>query len=97
MRSAHKQSTRSARFDARISSKVKNLFKEAAQIKGVNETDFVINSAMREAEKTIHDHKILELSSKDSEFFVSALLNPSLPNNKLKSAILDYKSVIETQ
>ncbi|MFB8790912.1 MAG: DUF1778 domain-containing protein [Potamolinea sp.] len=82
-----------ARLEARISPEIKALLQKAADLEGRTLTDFVVATVQREAYRVIEQHQILQLSLKDSEVFVEALLNPAKPNEALKAAALKYKQV----
>ena len=86
--------SKTERFEARISAKQKELFKQAAEIQAQSLTDFVVSSAMEVAKKVIHQHDILELTARDQKVFVQALLNPRKPNEKLRRAARRYRTVV---
>lgn len=88
------ESTKSARFEARITQDQKAIFQRAAALGGHRTlTEFVIESAQEKANAIIRDHDILSLSAKGKRLFVDALLNPPLPNEKLKKAAKRYKKL----
>jgi uncharacterized protein (DUF1778 family) len=79
------------RLEARLTSEQKNLLQRAAEIEGRSLTDFVVSSAQTVAKQVIQEHELLILSAKDREVFISALLNPAPPNEKLRRAVRRYK------
>ena len=83
-----------ARLEARITPETKALLQKAASLEGRTLTDFVVACAQAEASRVIQKHQVLNLSVEDSEAFVDALLNPSEPNESLKSAALRYKEIM---
>ena len=88
------ETTKSARFEARITEDQKAIFQRAAALGGHRTlTEFVIESAQEKANAIIRDHDILSLTAKDKRIFVDALLNPPLPNAKLKQAAKRYKKL----
>jgi len=93
--SDRKDSKSIARLEARVSSEIKELWQKAAALEGVTLTDFVIASVQTRAQQVIEQHQIIKLSSRDSEAFVEALLNPSPPSEALKSAVSRYQKIIE--
>ncbi len=87
-------STKSARFEARITEEQKAIFQRAAALGGHRSlTEFVIESAQEKANALIQEHDILRLSAKDKKLFVEALLNPPAPNARLKQAAKRYKKL----
>jgi len=85
-------SSKSARFEARLTEDQKAVFQRAAALGGHRSlTEFVIQSAQEKADAIIRNHDILSLSEKDKRVFVDALLNPPRPNEKLKQAAKRYK------
>lgn len=83
-----------ARLEARISPETKALLQKAADLQGRTLTDFVVASVQAEAIRVIESHQTLKLSTKESEAFVDALLNPPQPNHALKTAAQQYKRVM---
>lgn len=79
------------RLEARISKEQKELFQRAADIQGRSLTDFVISSVLDAAKRAIQEHEMMALSVRDREVFVEALLSPSEPSDKLRTAAQRYK------
>jgi uncharacterized protein (DUF1778 family) len=84
---------KSERLEARVSSETKALFQEAATYQGCSLTDFVVQSAVEAAKRTLRDKDIMELSQRDRMAFVDALLNPPTPNTRLQQAAELYEHV----
>ena len=80
-----------ARLEARITQEQKELLLEAAQISGFSLTEFVVASAVETAKRMIQEQSVLQLSQRDREVFVNALLNPPEPGEKLRSSAKRYK------
>lgn len=74
------------RLEARISTEQKRLFKEAAALRGVTLTDFVVSSVHEAALRTLEARRVIELSQTDQQTFVKALLEPPQPNAALRRA-----------
>jgi len=79
-------STATARLEARISSDLHALLRQAAELQGRTVTDFVAESLRTAARKVVDDATLLRLSVEDQARFVDALLNPPKPNAALKRA-----------
>lgn len=88
--------SKAARLEARITQSQKALLERAAMIAGRTLTDFVINSAQEAATRTIRDHEMVSLSSRDSKTFVAAVLGASEPGARLRKAAQRYKKAAAT-
>lgn len=89
-RTAGKRS-RSERLEARVSEEQKRLFVRAANLQGRSLTDFVIASVQQAAIETVRTHDALQLSERDRQAFVSAVLAPATPTQKLDHAVQRYR------
>ena len=84
------------RIDVRISREQKELFKYASELRGFKSlTEFVVFCIKSEANKIINDNNTMLKSMEDKKIFVNALLNPPVPNDKLKKAQLTYNKFAE--
>ncbi|MCL1491784.1 MAG: DUF1778 domain-containing protein [Pseudanabaena sp. Salubria-1] len=83
-----------ARLEARVSTEIKALWQQAADLEGRTLTDFVVAAVQAHARQVIESHQTLVLSREDSEAFVNALLNPPEPNEALKAAAKRYKKIM---
>jgi uncharacterized protein (DUF1778 family) len=77
---------RSERLEARISRDTKALLQKAARIQGRLLTDFVVNSAVEAATRTVQESELQVLTQRDRIAFVEALLNAPAPNARLREA-----------
>jgi uncharacterized protein (DUF1778 family) len=85
------------RLEARLSPSMKELFQEAATMQGRSLTDFVINSALEAAKRTVRQNELVELSRRDRIAFVEALLNPPPPNDRLQRAMQRNSQAVAEQ
>ena len=70
------------RIYARVTGDHKCLFEQAASLRGLSLTDFVVLSAYEQAVKVIKDSDtVLRLNSHDSRHFVDSLLSPRAVKN----------------
>ena len=74
------------RLEARITSRQKQLLQRAADLEGSSLSDFVVTSAQVAARRLILEHRLVGLSSRDSEAFARVLLSPPAPNAALRAA-----------
>jgi uncharacterized protein (DUF1778 family) len=86
---------KSARFDAKLTLEQKELFLQAATLKGFRSlTDFVISTVQERAYIIIKEHNTILASQKDKEIFFESLSNPKEPSDKLIKAAKQYKALI---
>lgn len=65
------------RIATRVTREHKLLFTQAAAMRGLSLTDFMVNAAYEAAIQTLKDSEmILELGPEDTKFFVEQLLQP---------------------
>jgi uncharacterized protein (DUF1778 family) len=83
--------TRSERLEARLSADQKLLVERAAALEGRTVTDFVVTSVQDAARATIERHARIELSKRDSQAFVDALLSPQPVEGRLGETIARYR------
>ena len=82
---------RAQRLETRVTAEQKTLIERAAALQGRTVTDFVLTSVQDAARRAIEEHQQLELSLRDSETFVEALLNPKPVNDRLRDTIRRYR------
>ena len=78
------------RLEARVTPELKELLVDAATLRGVTLSDFIINSARDVAVQTVEEHKVIRLNREASIQFANALLRPPRPNARLKAAARRY-------
>jgi len=88
---------RDKRIDARITAEEKSLFERAAALCGRSTTGFLVSSALDAARRVIREHEQMQLSARDREAVVAALLNPPEPNAALTRAAREYNESVERQ
>jgi uncharacterized protein (DUF1778 family) len=82
---------RGERLETRVTADQKSLIERAAALQGRTVTDFVLSSVQEAARRAIEEHQRLELSVRDSETFVEALLNPQPVNDRLRDTVRRYR------
>ena len=82
---------RAQRLETRVTVEQKALIERAAALQGRTVTDFVLTSVQDAARRTITEHQQLELSVRDSQAFVDALLNPKPVNDRLRETVRRYR------
>jgi uncharacterized protein (DUF1778 family) len=90
--------TRSRRINLRASKTQETLIRAGARVRGVNVTDFILESACSRAEQAIADQTTFKLSSQQWKKFTEALDRPPMlhPKPRLKR-LLSEPSVAESR
>jgi uncharacterized protein (DUF1778 family) len=82
---------RNERLETRVTADQKNLIEQAAALQGRSVTDFVLTSVQEAAQRAIEEHQRLDLSVRDSQAFVEALINPPPVNDRLLETVRRYR------
>ncbi|MGO7542382.1 DUF1778 domain-containing protein [Rhizobium ruizarguesonis] len=82
---------RGERLETRVTADQKSLIEHAAALQGRTVTDFVLSSVQDAARRAIEDHQRLDLTVRDSQAFVEALINPTPVNDRLRDTIRRYR------
>ncbi len=82
---------RGERLEARVTAEQKRIIVRAAALQGRTVTDFVLTSFQNVARRVIEEHGILNLSLRNSQAFVEALLEPAPVNDRLRDTIRRYR------
>jgi uncharacterized protein (DUF1778 family) len=83
---ARRSKAKLARLEARVSAPQKQLFERAAELTGLNLSQFMITALDEVARRTVRERELMQLTAKDSQAFVAALLSPPEPNKRLREA-----------
>ena len=73
----------------------KRLFERAAALTGQSTTGFVISSVLEAARRVNRQRERMQLSDRDREAVMAALLNPQAPNEALTRAAREYEASVE--
>jgi len=77
------------RITARVPIQVQKTLEAAANMVGATVNQFVVQSALREAERVIDEERFIRLTARDTSAFLEALDAPPA-NDKLLAALQDY-------
>ena len=89
---------RSRRINLRATANQENLIKAAAKVRGVNITDFILESACTRAEQAIADQTTFSLNPQQWKAFTEALDRPPLVHAKPRlKRLLSEPSVAESR
>ncbi|MDD5036858.1 MAG: DUF1778 domain-containing protein [Methylococcaceae bacterium] len=84
---------RGERLETRVTADQKRLIEYAALLQGRTVTDFVLASIQESARRAIEEHQRIDLSVRDSQAFVEALINPQPINDRLRDTVHRYRQV----
>ena len=79
-----------ARVSARVPKGVQDRLQYAADLTGATLNQFMVQSALKEADAIIEKEKVITLSKRDAEVFFRALANPPAPTVAFKRAAARY-------
>lgn len=74
-------------LNIRIKSEERSLIDRAAQVRGKNRTDFVLDAARAAAEETLLDQAIISAQPNAYAAFLARLDMPPLPNQHLRTTM----------
>jgi uncharacterized protein (DUF1778 family) len=78
------------RITARVPLAVQQTLETAASLMGATLNQFVVQTALREAERIIEQERVIRLSERDARAFLAALDHPLPPNAALAAVLEDY-------
>lgn len=79
------------RLETRVTADQKRLIEHAAALQGRSVTDFVLSSLQDAARQAIDEYQRVELSMRDSQAFVQALIKPQPVNERLTETVRLYR------
>jgi len=79
--------TLNAKLDLRVSAEAKQLLREAADIAHKSMSEFVLDSALTQAEETLLDRRTLRLSPEEWEAFTEALDVPPTRHTRMEQLL----------
>lgn len=91
-RRRHADPTR-ARVSARVPQGVHARLEEAADLIGATVNQFVLQAALKEADRVIEHERVIAPSARDAKVILELLDHPSAPNKKLQAALKRYREV----
>lgn len=79
------------RIGARVPHEVYETLCRAAELSGATVNQFLVQSALKEAQAVIEREEIIRLSPRDWGWLLELIENPPKPNSKLKAAMKRYQ------
>ncbi|MBV6305642.1 DUF1778 domain-containing protein [Candidimonas humi] len=86
--------TKDDRLQVRLSAEAKTVLQLAANYRHKTVSQFVLTTALAEAEKVIRENEAVSLSAADWKVFYDALSNPPAPNAALRKAFAKYQKTV---
>ena len=84
------------RIGARVPHDVYETLNRAAELTGATVNQFLVQSALKEAQSVIEREQTIRLSRRDSERLLNLLENPPKPNARLKAALKHHQKAKRT-
>jgi uncharacterized protein (DUF1778 family) len=84
-----------ARVSARVPKRVQDRLQYAADLTGATLNQFMVQSALKEADAVIEKEKVIALSKRDAEVFFRALANPPALSPALKRAAARFAEAFD--
>jgi uncharacterized protein (DUF1778 family) len=88
------QQKRSHRINLRTTPQAETLIRAGAKVRGVNVSEFIVESACTRAEQVIADQTTFKVSPSQWKSFTEALDRPPQPKPRLKK-LFEEKTVLE--
>lgn len=83
--------TKDDRLQVRLDAESKSVLQRAASYRHKTVSQFVLATALEEAERVIRENEVVTLSAPDWKVFYDALTNPPAPNAALRKAFAKYR------
>ncbi len=84
MTASSERSARRETLNIRIRAEERGLIDRAAQVRGKNRTDFILEAARRAAEETLLERALMSVSPEAYADFLARLEAPPQPNERLR-------------
>ncbi len=82
-----------ARVSARVPKRVHARLEEAADLIGATVNQFVLQAALKEADRILEHERVVTPSARDAKIILELLDHPPAPNAKLHAALKRYREV----
>lgn len=80
-----------ARIGVRVPHEIYEALHRAAELTGATVNQFLVQSALKEAQAVIEREEVIRLSPRDWSWLLDLMENPPKPNPKLKAAMRRYQ------
>ncbi|MDP2821710.1 MAG: DUF1778 domain-containing protein [Sulfuritalea sp.] len=82
------------RIGARVPHEVYETLCRAAELTGATVNQFLVQSALKEAQAVIEREEVIRLSPRDWNWLLDLMENPPAPSAKLKAAMKRYQKAL---
>ncbi len=82
------------RIGARVPREVYQTLRRAAELTGATVNQFLVQSAMKEAQAVIEREEVIRLSPRDWNWLLDLMENPPRPNARFKAAMKRYQKAM---
>jgi uncharacterized protein (DUF1778 family) len=79
------------RLQVRLDARAKRVLRRAASYRRKTVSQFVLSTALEEAERVIRSNEVVTLSDPDWKRFYAVLIKPPAPNAALRKAFRRYR------
>ena len=79
------------RISARVTQDVHSTLRQAAEMVGATVNQFLVQTALKEAENIIERERTIQLTQRDAKVFFGMLDRPPQPKAKLRAAVAAYR------
>ncbi len=83
--------TKQDRIGARVPHEVYETLCRAAELTGATVNQFLVQSALKEAQSVIEREDVIRLSARDWSWLLDLMEDPPKPNTRLKAAMKRYQ------
>jgi len=82
------------RITARVPPGLRSALEQAAQLQGATVNQFVVQSALQEAQRILERETVIRLSRADAARLFAWLEKPPKPNSRLREAVGAYRELV---
>jgi uncharacterized protein (DUF1778 family) len=79
------------RISARVTQDVHSTLRQAAEMVGATVNQFLVQTALKEAQSIIERERTIQLTQRDAKVFFRMLERPPKPKAKLRAAVAAYR------
>lgn len=83
------------RITARVSAPLAAKLQEAAELSGTTLNQFLVQAALKEADRIIDQERVIRFTREDAALFIEMLDNPRAPNAALTKAYRRYQDKVK--
>jgi uncharacterized protein (DUF1778 family) len=87
--------TKAQRLQVRLDAHAKSVLQRAADYSRTTVSQFVMTTAVAEAERVVRENEVVTLSDPDWKLFYDALVDPPAPNKALRRAFDRFRKAGE--